>query len=704
MLYRPHLNGYFQVYKLIFLSIILLMDCSKDSFPRITKIKIVKSVGTCSHYLQIVDLSDDAHKSCGVEFSQNKSFNNSTIITKLNPKKGDTFCLSFPTLPCNGVYFIKPYCYNNNQLIYGMIDSINFTQAINPPTILSLDTSIAEKITVNYNLSNYSSTAAIKLYFNINSSSAVSFKDSFRILLNKSGNNSIAITPIQNGSVYKFQIFVTDCSKDTSSAVKSISTPIKKLCNAPSSSSLDLFQKCKTKVLMRGSLTTNTTIVDYGFFINNSYISCSNQSSSNFTYDSTASGSVTALLYYKCSGKNNTTFGSPKAITLLNPQISISKATSPSQNTIEVTGSFSIPNYQSDEYGICFSNTVSVPTIANNKVVLGSSFSTNTNLYHKFTATPDITYYLRFYIKDCDGILYSNIENYKIISPPTYCNLNICNLSDYVSGKPTKFNAAFLINGYLYVGGGNTDNISSPLFYMYNGNTWIRKEDMPISSGSPYGICAYFTIANNAYVLERNSYKFINYNEINKSWKNIPFNKNKRQNCPSISSSTKGYIIGGQDQNNQPIYEMLEFNPNGTNGNTWTSLNYDANLNERINSCAFIIGDSIYLFGGSGNNDFWYYKITGDKWGKINNFPLPSGLYNYENGNVFVHNGIAYILKQNDSIFYVFDPKKGWDTCNNLLMTQHRKFGFSVYDNSNAYIGLGIDTNGNSLFDVIKFQ
>lgn len=685
-----------------------LNTCSKESFPRITKIKIEKNAkAPCRVYLQIVDLSDGAHKSCGVQYSRNNTFGlDSTTLPFQNFKKGDTLCLSFPSLTCGEFYYLKPYCYNNGQILYGPIDTISFSNSITQPTILSLDTSLDNKIIVKYYLPLYSiSISEIRLCRNINSSNDVMFSDSFNLLSNIPGNNSVTITPIQKNVTYKFKIFVKVCGQfSTYSTTASIKTPISKVpCNGNVFyDSLEMQQKSTTKVMLKGKLKSTSTPLDFGVYLNSAqFKSCSTQSLNNFNliHDVLTPGPFNAQLYYQCNGGSRIILPIIKSINILIPKIEINEPIfNPSNNTISVAGTFNILNYPSSDYGICYSKSNTIPTLANSShMQLGSNITLT--LAGTLQATSNSAYYLRYYVKDCDSIIYSAVKS---CSTFPNCSLLKSTIKEYSSKLATKNAAAFLINGNLYVGGGIYNN-STTKFYMYNSNQqrWDIMSDILINEGPNYGIAGYFVIENKGYVLERNYNTFLMYNASNNTWIRKPSLSTKRQDCSSVASSTKGYIIGGQDQNGNTIQEIWEYDPSR---DMWKQITYLNEIGRRVNSCAFIIGDFIYLFGGnSSNNDFWKYSISNTNWSKVG-YSLPTALYNYEAGNVFVHNGFAYVIKQKDNKLFEFDPKNGWRQCTNLDISPTRQYGFSAYDNNNAFIGLGLNIMDKEINDVIMFR
>lgn len=696
------------------LCLIGLNTCTKDKFPRITKFKIVHDT-TCrsNRALEIIDLSDMPNDAIGVQYDSLRSFISSSTSFYPRPDKGARQCIEIPKFRCGSIIYLKPFCKEGDHFIFGPLDSISFTTmnfGLANITSISISNNVSELI-VYYklpDLTNISNIEGLYLYYSINSKNPISLNDS-SIEIKDPTLKSYTLKPIQKGSTYKFKLFIKICgSINEFSSDQEIFVPTG---NSPCTinfGTITFQQKSASKVLLNGSIFGNPQLQDFGFCIdgcNNKKISCKNQSFSN--YDSIFSGingnSYNCKLYAQCSGKSSLEEGPESRFAIKSPNISISTPIYVVSNkTISVSGGFNISNYPSVEYGVCFSISNQFPIISNStKVLLGSGIVPPTLSANITNALSRKTYYLRYYIQDCDDVLYSEVKSiYTDASLPS-CNILFSNIEKFPS--PANFPAAFILDGNLYAGGGLGTTFNSLLFYMFDGQKWNRLLDIPISltSINNGGIAAYFTINSKAYILERNTSKFIEYNHINNLWNTLSSYSGKREYCTGASTGNRGYIIGGKYTNStisdNSIYEFI------VSANKWEKRTYDTNLGPRIKSGSFVINNTIYIFGGEGqeaNNKLWSYNTDTDTWTQ-NNPMLPSQLLGFVSGLTFVLNGRGYVIKQNTTEVWEFDPSVGWSKCS-IMFNSKQQFGFGVYNMTSAYIGLGSTSTGlsNEVFKV----
>ncbi len=691
-----------------------LITCTKEKFPRITKFKIVHDTNCLSNRaLEVIDLSDMPCDSFSIQFSPTSDFTSYSSIYYPRPDKGGKQCIDLPKVNCGSIIYLRPFCKEDDHSICGPIDIINnFTMNFGMANItsISISNNVSELI-VSYklpDLTKISNIEGICLYYSINSKNPVSIKDSSIEIKNLS-LKSYTLKPIQKGATYKFKLFIKVCgSTNDFSTDQEISVPPD---NSPcfiNWGAITFQQKSTSKVLLKGSILGNPQLQDFGFCIdgcNNKKISCSKKST--LIFDSIFSGikgkTYKGKLYAQCLGKSSLEEGLESSFTIESPNISISTPIyDVSSKTISVSGGFNIPNYPSIEYGVCYSTSNQNPNISNSTKLLPRIGIVPLSLSDKLSnLMSGKTYYLRYYIQDCDDTLYSEIKSIHIdVSQPT-CNIMFSNIEKF----PTSSNyaAAFILDGNLYAGGGLGTTFNSLLFYMYDGQRWNRLLDIPISltSINNGGIAAYFTINSKAYILERNTSKFIEYNHINNLWNTLSSYSGKREYCTGASTGNRGYIIGGKYTNSpnsdNSIYEFI------VSGNRWIKRTYDPNLGARVKSGSFVINNIIYIFGGEGqeaDNKLWSYNPDTDTWAQ-NNPILPNPLIGFVSGLTFVLNGKGYVIKQNSSDIYEFDPSVGWSPCS-VKFNSKRQYGFGVYNSTSTFVGLGSTTSGlsNEVFKV----
>ncbi len=696
---------YLPVFVFLFL-LVVVTSCTKEKFPRITKFKLVNDPNCLSNRaLEIIDLSDIPDHSFGIQYSPTESFPPNPTNFYPRHDKGSKQCLVLPKINCSSIIYLRPFCKEGDQYIYGPIDTLNiFTLNFVVANITSINISnnVSELI-VNYklpDLTNVGNIEGIYLYYSVNSKNEVTINDS-SVEIKDTSLKSYTLKSIQKGSTYKFKLFIKICgSYKEFSAEKTITVPPDNSLCIINFGAITFQQKSTLKVLLTGSIIGNPSLQDFGFCIdgcNNKKISCKNQSFS--IYNSIFSGingnSYNCKLYIQCVGESTLKEGPESNFTIKSPNISIdSPIYNASNKTISLSGRFNISNYPSIEYGVCYSAINSVPNIGNStKKILGPGIVPISFISTISSIVTGSTYYIRFYIQDCDEILYSEVKSIHIDISQPRCNVTITNIENFQNG--TNYAAAFILNGNLYVGGGLGNQFTSPPFYMFNGQYWIRTTDVPIGSTSINngGIAAYFTIDNKAYILKRNTSNFYCFDPSNNQWNSVASYYGNREYCTGASTGSRGYIIGGKWTNSpmtdNSIREYI------ASGNKWVQRTYDNKLGARIKSGSFVINNIIYIFGGEGqgaDNKLWSYDTESDTWTQ-NQYSLLPGLMGFVAGLTFVFNGRGYVIMQDSSDVYEFDPSVGWSKCS-VIFNSKRQYGFGVYNSTSAFIGLGSTSNG----------
>lgn len=685
-----------------FILFVVYNSCSKDQYPRITKFKLTSNISCSSQkYLEIVDLSDAKHRQCGVQYSANKTFDQDSSENISDPKKIG-YCININVPKCQSKIYLRPFCYEGNDIKYGEIDSTGGGGSYNlgTPTIDNIDTSKKPEIHITYSIPDDPLLLIdqVLLCYNLNSSNDVTINDHPK-LITKKGKGLIDTFPVATyNAVYTYRLFITYCNKTASSLPKSfnITNPNSSICNAKFGD-LSWQQKSPTKILITGSLTSPSNLKDWGFCEG---INCSPKYSmkykpaSNFETILTASPPTikSVQLYYEC---NSTIKGNTVSIEFKSPNLS-KPVLSYSVGNLKMQSTFDIINYLSTDYGFCYSYTNANPTISD---IIGSIGNLVMPTFEKsITVQSGRTYYVRSYVMDCDGIRYSNdAASYNIPSSNDPCILGIMKLTDF-NGNDIKNAASFIINNELYIGGGISSNGNVPyLFLKYNNSKylWERKADMFLNTDTR-GIGAYFTIDNVAYIMQNKSSNLYQYDLSNNKWvqySGLP-SGNVRQDQASANSETKGYLLGGYNSTNGTKYmDLWEFDPQRPSGTQWTEMkNWNAQIGERIQANMVYLNNSIFIIGGNKQKDFWEYKIPIGTWTKIPN--LPSELYDFNKGTFIVKNGLIYAANQNSNFLWVFDPNKGWSKCStSISFLTNRQYGINAYNGNVVYLGLGSDMN-----------
>ncbi|MBK8955395.1 MAG: hypothetical protein IPM34_07560 [Saprospiraceae bacterium] len=690
------LSALFNILKLLFV-LFLLANCSKENFPRINKFKITSGDSMCQKYLEIIDFGDGQHSSCGVFYSGNKSFDQDSILPFPDPKKYLKYCLNLPD-NCGLKFYILPYCIENGKVIRGVIDSIiSKTQTLYPPSINSIDTTIKDRLIINYNIPDYTNTPPqeIRLCYNINSVQDVSETQNPISLPIKYGNQSYPLQSFINNSTYKFKIFVKSCNSfGTTSVEKTIRTPTTQPNCTASFGQISWQQKSRTKIMLKGSIASTSTFSDYGFCIGancSPKLSVKNDIISNLDtiFNSNIPGNYNVQLYYECP--NMTIVKSPQitTISLQVPVITISDPIkNPSDNSLMLSGNFNITNYLSTQFGFCYSTTNPNPTILNSDTnILGSTIIPTFN--SKIAVQLNNTYYVRSFVTDCDETIYSQPKSIFLPNNQTSCPIDILQSHSYPDDG-LRSAVGVILNGKLYVGGGLDKNlISQTEFYSYDESaSWISKAPMPISSKNQGGVaCAFEYVSNNRiYILERDTTKVWQYEPGTNRWTDVrPFPGLPRKGAIAFTLYGKTFVLGGQN-GNTPLSDMWEFKySNGTV--TWDQYQSVIDCGPRYQPGYFIINNILYIFGGnSSSNTVWTLDVAMNKWIDTR-VSLPVALSNFSGGIFFTFGEKGYAAKQNSSALYEFDPiQMKWCPSNDINAID---FGISISNNSAAYFGLG---------------
>ena len=679
---------------------VLVFNCSKESFPRITKLVIQNNSGTnCKSSLNVIDLSSATHGNYGVEYSRDNSFTNKRELIFSNILKGANQCIDSIADSCGGIYYVKAFYFENQVKIFGPIQKVsiispNFTY----PSIVGLDTiSNPSKLIVNFTIPKNSILATKVIFcYSKNKESEVTISDNPQpITPIKYGINTYTLD-LETNVKYKIKVFVEICSNLYSSETQSYTKTNTGLNCTVTSGPITVYQVSKTKIKIKGSLATIFPLNDYGFCIDNcinasSKLSLKQQSLSNLNtiYTTIPNASHNIQYYFQCEYNKPIEATDTAFIKLVNPELKLSKSYNYISTTKElnISCSFNVNNYECLEYGICYSKTRVMPEIGiDSKVIISSNNLLPLTMFGKIPISNNSITYFRYYITDQDVTFYSDTGQFLLPSQSS-CIFNSSQIADHPSIATINV-ASFLINGTYYAGCGRTNSISTKLFYRYDrpANRFIRLADNTLlSNGMQYGVAGYFVVNNKGYVLQRNDKSFSEFDPFLETWKSATyFSGKKREGSASAGNGVSGFIIGGKSESNEILYENWKY----SNG-IWFQIKLNSSIGTRINSCCFIIGDILYIFGGeSSDNNFWKYSISGDSWQKEAVHVLPNELVSFDGGTCFVLKNIAYIIKQNSSAIWSFEPGNGWHKCNSISPLLN-KYGSSASDGNEVFYGFG---------------
>ncbi|WP_257666974.1 Kelch repeat-containing protein [Parapedobacter tibetensis] len=210
---------------------------------------------------------------------------------------------------------------------------------------------------------------------------------------------------------------------------------------------------------------------------------------------------------------------------------------------------------------------------------------------------------------------------------------------------------AFVAGGKGYVGLGTNSTVMFKDFYEYDpsADTWTRIADF--QGGARYGAVA-FTLNGMGYVgtgrdIDAQDYNdFYSYSPGTDAWTKVNSTPSKRSFAFSFVLGDLVYLGGGTN-NNQNVSTFYTFD-----GTTWTEKeplagrddDYTYNL-VRLSPAAFVLDGHAYLacglssYNGSAVGTTWRYVVSGDYWEEHQYF---GGSYRQQAVN-FVLNGAAYV-------------------------------------------------------------
>lgn len=190
-------------------------------------------------------------------------------------------------------------------------------------------------------------------------------------------------------------------------------------------------------------------------------------------------------------------------------------------------------------------------------------------------------------------------------------------------GQAIRGGVGFSVNGYGFIGTGQTTTGATNTFYRYNptNDTWMQITSIP--TGGRISAVA-FTIGTNAYVgtgydssVGYSTADLYRYSTLSNSWTQManvaggidPTPIPRMEAC-AFALNGKGYILTGDNYSSGTNYkDMYEFDPVA---NTWDSLENFQGSARRYMSATTYNGVAYCGLGTNGTNfkDFWVYDLT----------------------------------------------------------------------------------------------
>lgn len=170
----------------------------------------------------------------------------------------------------------------------------------------------------------------------------------------------------------------------------------------------------------------------------------------------------------------------------------------------------------------------------------------------------------------------------------------------------------------------------------------------------------------------------------------------KRSNAVGFSGFNDGFILLGEDDNNNTLNDVWKFDPFTKR---WTRVS-DFPGDPRKNAMAFAIGNFGYVgagtTGSSQRRDMYKYDIGADQWTSLSNYPGNGMRLAFNaacNGKAYAGGGVTVVQGTNRVYrdFYEYDPvNDNWRNLPNLPFG-YRSSGISFTINDTIYFGLGYD-------------
>jgi N-acetylneuraminic acid mutarotase len=225
---------------------------------------------------------------------------------------------------------------------------------------------------------------------------------------------------------------------------------------------------------------------------------------------------------------------------------------------------------------------------------------------------------------------------------------------------PRSYAVNFVIGGKAYLGTGSNGSSGgcsslNPLgdFWEYtpapglDGGTWIQKADFP---GGPRDKAVGFAVNGKGYLgMSGINSDFYEYDPALNTWRAMA-DISLLSASSGFAVNGKGYVIGWNT-----IRELWQLDPLDGPTGTWSRM-ADLPVDPTNFSISFVIGDLVYVFLGSGSNNFLIYNSLTDQWSQQPDYPGSSGLPG--RGGCFVIGTIGYVSDSSNEM-YAYDTQSG---------------------------------------------
>ncbi|MDJ1484971.1 hypothetical protein QNI16_31010 [Cytophagaceae bacterium YF14B1] len=282
----------------------------------------------------------------------------------------------------------------------------------------------------------------------------------------------------------------------------------------------------------------------------------------------------TSIFLFSCKKEDDVQSDSTSLTITTSAPTNISTRKASFQGEISFTSSSTV---KLKEYGFVWSDTPN-PTVAANKVVMGSELSEITSPFMLFGSVTELamstTYYVRGYaIAENGTVAYSSDATFQTLGGNNWETLT------NFPGKMDQWALGFSIGDKIYVGNGLANETSSSFTtkewwsYSITTDKWTQKADFP---GANSSLATSFAIGNKGYIVTGGGDQTKacwEYSPDTDGWtKKAGFPGDDRVQAVSFVLNGKGYVCGGMLVNGaNMLYDLWEFDP--TNATAGTDAN-----------------------------------------------------------------------------------------------------------------------------------
>lgn len=373
------------------------------------------------------------------------------------------------------------------------------------------------------------------------------------------------------------------------------------------------------------------------------------------------------------------------------------------------------------QYGICYSNTYTTPTIETSQVLSKNTLASlsSTLSFEANDLKENTKYYFRSYVYTTTGIIYGDVLS---LTTPTYLSGISTKASPPIMGVEGAVSFAIGDKIYTCLGKNVLDKFTTDL-WEYNTITdnWIKRASFP---GNGRTKASAFVINNTAYIglgyqggasSTVNSFPIYNelsdfwkYDQANDRWTQLSdFPAGNRAAACGFSISNKGYIVGGSYSKNAGatrygyFKDTWEYNPIT---DTWTQkANFGGGEYSELYGTSALgkgyigLGQTLDPLAGvsSGQsklaNDLWEYNPLTNIWNKVSSFASQGSLIGYPKMAFTIQNKVYFIFfKTNNNVtVYTYSPTLGLSSIDYPSKITGRYDGIATATTRSGFFGLG---------------